>query len=275
MQLTQGQNQPARGEEGRLIRSLFVARPGQKLIVADYSMMELRLAAHFSEDPTMVAAFKQGLDLHNVTAAGQMDVSYEEFIRRYAAGDAACVTARFIGKTSNFGLLYGMGPRRFQRLLLVDAGVKVSQEHAHALVVDFNDTYLALTAWKRDIERFILKHGYIDTIRGRKRRLPDAASPVEWIRRAALRQGVNARIQGSCADLICEVIPPIHDQFVALGGSLLLQVHDELVGEAPEAKAPLLARLMSTMMTEHTRGFRVPLVAEAGIGDTWGGAGGK
>jgi DNA polymerase-1 len=122
------------------------------------------------------------------------------------------------------------------------------------------------------LSRWIVEHEYIDTIAGRKRRLPSVASPVEWIRRGALRQGINARIQGSCADIICEVIPPIQDQFVALGGSLLLQVHDELVGEVPHERAELAAGLMSKMMTETTRDFLVPLVAEAGIGDTWGGA---
>jgi DNA polymerase I-like protein with 3'-5' exonuclease and polymerase domains len=266
------QNQPARGEEGRLIRSLFIARPGYKLVVADYSMMELRLAAHFSGDPVMVGAFKQGLDLHAVTAASQQGVEYGDFMDSLAQGDPQATKARFIGKTSNFGLLYGMGPHKFQKLLLVDAGVKVSLDEAFELVEQFNDTYETLTRWKRELSRWIVEHEYIDTIAGRKRRLPSVASPVEWIRRGALRQGINARIQGSCADIICEVIPPIQDQFVALGGSLLLQVHDELVGEVPHERAELAAGLMSKMMTETTRDFLVPLVAEAGIGDTWGGA---
>lgn len=266
------QNQPARGAEGQLVRSLFIARPGHQLVVADYSMMELRLAAHFSGDPVMIQAFREGRDLHSVTAAGQKGMTYEDFTCALASGDAQAKTARFIGKTSNFGLLYGMGPRKFQKLLMVDAGVKVSLDEAFALVEQFNDTYQVLTRWKRDLSRWIEEHGYVDTIRGRKRRLPGVFSEVEWIRRGALRQGINARIQGSCADLICEVIPPIQDQFVALGGSLLLQVHDELVGEAPDEHASLAARLMSKMMTENTRDFLVPLVAEAGVGQTWGGA---
>jgi DNA polymerase I-like protein with 3'-5' exonuclease and polymerase domains len=266
------QNQPARGEEGRLIRSLFVARPGHKLVVADYSMMELRMAANFSGEPKMINAFREGLDLHSLTAAGQMGMSYAEFVDALEAGDAQAKKARFIGKTSNFGLLYGMGPRKFQKLLLVDAGVKVSLDEAVGLVDDFNKTYATLTEWKRDIERFIQKHGYIDTLRGRKRRLPDVWHGPDWAKKAALRQGVNARIQGSCADIICEVIPPIQDQFLALGGSLLLQVHDELVGELPSSQADLGSKLMSKMMTENTRHMTVPLVAEAGIGDTWGDA---
>jgi DNA polymerase-1 len=146
---------------------------------------------------------------------------------------------------------------------MVDAGVKVSLDAAFALVDDFNTTYAALTAWKRELGRWITQHGYIDTLRGRKRRLPDVTSPVEWIRRAAIRQGINARVQ---------VIPPIQDQFVSFGGSLLLQVHDELVGELPDGVAEVGAKLMSKMMTENTRDFLVPMVAEAGVGQTWYGA---
>jgi DNA polymerase I-like protein with 3'-5' exonuclease and polymerase domains len=265
------QNQPARGEEGKLIRSLFVARPGQSLVVADYSMMELRLAANLSRDPVMTAAFREGKDLHAITAAGQMGISYEEFLARLSAADPDAKRARFIGKTSNFGLLYGMGSAKFQRLLLVDAGVKVSLKESEQLIEDFRTTYPVLRQWKMGVTRYIGRKGYITTLSGRKRRLPDAFSDVEWMKNRAMRMGVNAYIQGSCADIINKAIPAIQEQFRALGGSLLLQVHDELVGEVPSDAAPQAARLMSRLMVEEAnQNLTVPLVAEAGIGLNWG-----
>jgi DNA polymerase I-like protein with 3'-5' exonuclease and polymerase domains len=265
------QNQPARGEEGKLIRGLFVARPGHSLVVADYSMMELRVAANLSRDPAMINAFQNDLDLHGWTAAGQQGVDYADFMERYEAGDPDAKRHRFIGKTSNFGLLYGMGAVKFQRLLLVDAGVKVSLEESEELIEDFRTTYPVLRQWKMGVMRYIGRKGYITTLAGRKRRLPEAFSDVEWMKNRAMRMGVNAYVQGSCADIINKAIPAIQDYFRYLGGSLLLQVHDELVGEVPTDAAPTAARIMSKLMVEEAnKDFQVPLVAEAGIGQTWG-----
>jgi DNA polymerase I-like protein with 3'-5' exonuclease and polymerase domains len=267
------QNQPARGEEGRLVRSLFVARPGHSLVVADYSMMELRVAANLSRDPAMINAFQNDLDLHGWTAAGQQGVDYADFMERYEAGDPDAKRHRYIGKTSNFGLLYGMGAVKFQRLLLVDAGVKVSLQESEQLIEDFRTTYPVLRQWKMGVMRYIGRTGYITTLSGRKRRLPEAFSDVEWMKNRAMRMGVNAYVQGSCADIINKAIPAIQDYFRYLGGSLLLQVHDELVGEVPTDAAPTAARIMSKLMVEEANAeFQVPLVAEAGIGPNWGAA---
>jgi DNA polymerase I-like protein with 3'-5' exonuclease and polymerase domains len=267
------QNQPSRGDEGAVIRNLFVARPGFKLVVADYSMMELRMAANFSKDPVMCAAFREGRDLHSLTCAGQQKTTYENVVARIAAGDHAMVTARKIAKNSNFGLLYGMGARKFQRFLLVETGVKVSLDEAYALIDDFNRTYSVLSAWKHDMERWVLKHEYIPTVRGRKRRFPGITEYVDWQKAGALRQAINARVQGSCADIINEVMPAIHGRFVMMGGSLLLQVHDELVGEVPAEHAERAASLMASLMVETINpDLTIPLVAEAGIGDSWGAA---
>jgi DNA polymerase I-like protein with 3'-5' exonuclease and polymerase domains len=265
------QNQPARGEEGRLIRGLFVARPEHSLVVADYSMMELRVAANLSRDPAMINAFQNDLDLHGWTAAGQQGVDYADFMARYEAGDPDAIKHRFIGKTSNFGLLYGMGAVKFQRLLLVDAGVKVSLEESEQLIEDFRTTYPVLRQWKMGVMRYIGRKGYITTLAGRKRRLPEAFSDVEWMKNRAMRMGVNAYVQGSCADIINKAMPEIQHWFRYFGGSLLLQVHDELVGEVPTEHAKQAASLMSRLMVEEAnKDFQIPLVAEAGIGQTWG-----
>jgi DNA polymerase I-like protein with 3'-5' exonuclease and polymerase domains len=267
------QNQPSRGDEGAVIRNLFVARPGFNLFVADYSMMELRMAANFSKDPVMCIAFREGRDLHSLTCAGQQNTTYDDVVARIAAGDHAMVTARKIAKNSNFGLLYGMGGRKFQRFLLVETGVKVSLDEAYALIDDFNRTYSTLAQWKREMERWVLTHEYMPTVRGRKRRFPDIADYIDWQKAGAVRQAINARVQGSCADIINEVIPNIQATFRDLGGSLLLQVHDELVGEVPAENAERAGRLLAKMMVERINpDLTVPLVAEVGIGDSWGAA---
>jgi DNA polymerase I-like protein with 3'-5' exonuclease and polymerase domains len=266
------QNQPSRGPEGKLVRSLCIARPGYQLVVADYSMMELRVAAHYANDQEMMRAFREGLDLHSLTAANQIGMAYEEFAANYET-DPALKQARQIGKTSNFGLLYGMGPKKFQRYLLVQNGVKVTQDEAWALIEGFNTTYAGITKWKRQTIRFIEKHGYVPTFGGRKRRLPDINSTDMAKRRTAERQGINARVQGGCADIICEAIPAIQSVMQEFGGSLLLQVHDELVAEVPTAYAESAARIMERMMVEKAnRTLTVPLVVEAGIGPSWASA---
>lgn len=267
------QNQPSRGPEGKLIRSCFVARPGHMLVVADYNMMELRMAAHFSRDPEMMRAFREGLDLHTLTAANQVGYDYETAAAALEEGDPAMKAARQIGKTSNFGLLYGMGPKKFQRFLLVQNGTKVSYDDAWGLIESFNDTYAGITTWKRQVERFAQQHQYVLTIRGRKRRLPDIRSDDMAKVRTAQRQAVNAVVQGSCADIICEAIPAIQQAMKEFGGYLLLQVHDELVAEVPEEYAESAARIMERLMVERVnQELRVPLVCEAGIGKDWASA---
>lgn len=265
------QNQSARGEEGKVVRSLFVARPGYQLVVADYSMMELRLAAHFSEDAEMCRAFTEGLDLHSLTAAGQMGLDYDDFTQRLEDGDTACKRARFIGKTSNFGLLYGMGAKKFQRYLLVENGVKVSLAEAQVLIESFNTTYSGIQRWKRSVSSYVKANGFVWTLGGRKRRLPAVNSLDTVASSMAHRQAINARVQGSCADIINGVMPEAQERLRELGGYLLLQVHDELVAEVPEEFAKYAAKVVERVMTAPNEKYnlRVPLVAEAGIGESW------
>lgn len=267
------QNQPSRGEEGKLIRDLFVAREGMSLVVADYSMMELRVAAHYSNDEMMMKAFAEGMDLHTLTASTQSGVPYDTLLERIANGDVEAKTARQIGKTSNFGLLYGMGAKKFQMYLLVQTGVKVTEDEAQQLINGFDSTFAGVTEWKKRVVRWSKQLGYVQTIAGRKRRLPDLRSDERWEVMRAERQGVNAVIQGSCSDIICEAMPHIHRSLRSLGGSLLLQVHDELVAEVPTELSTTAAKIIETLMTEPAnQRLRCPLVAEAGIGQSWGSA---
>lgn len=269
------QNQPSRGEEGKLVRSLFVARPGHKLVVADYGMMELRVAAHYSRDETMLRAFEEGLDLHALTASAQSGIPYDDLLARIAAGDVAAKTARQIGKTSNFGLLYGMGAGKFRTYLLVENGVRVTMEEAQALIDGFDSTFAGVTAWKDDVVRWAHRLGYVQSFLKRKRRLPELRSRDRWEVARAERQAVNYIVQGGCADIMVYVMPRIQQALAAVGGSILLSVHDEIVAEVPDSGAATAARLVSTLMADlptETFGLRCPLVAEAGVGDNWGDA---
>lgn len=267
------QNQPSRGEEGKLVRDLFVARPGMSIVVADYSMMELRVAAHYSGDETMMKAFAEGMDLHTLTASTQSGVPYDVLSERIGNGDVEAKLSRQIGKTSNFGLLYGMGAKKFQMYLLTQTGVRVTEDEAQRLIDGFDSTFAGVTEWKKRVVRWSKRLGYVQTISGRKRRLPDLHSSERWEVMRAERQGVNAVIQGSCSDIICAAMPHIHRSLKSLGGSLLLQVHDELVAEAPTELATTAAKIIETLMTEPAnQTLRCQLVAEAGIGQSWGSA---
>lgn len=265
------QNQPARGADGALMRSLFVARPGYKLVVADYSMMELRMAAHFSEDAAMLEAFNNGLDLHTLTAAGQRGLTYDELAELLATGDVSAKQWRLVGKNSNFGFLYGMGAKKAQRYLLVETGVKFSVDESQDLITGFDTTYAGITAWKQRTLRRAARDGYVTTLAGRKRRLPDLRNRADPYKRGqAERQAINAIIQGSCADVISGCMPPLQQALRGLGGSLLLQVHDELVAEVPIEHAEDAARAMENFMVGLVNPhLACPLVAEAHIGLNW------
>lgn len=264
------QNIPAHGEVGQRARNCFIARPGHKLVVADYSAMEMVLWAHFSKDPLLIESISSGLDMHAMTAAGQHNIPYDEFMERYHNGDQEVKEWRAIGKTSNFGALYGIGAKKFQRFLLVKNGVLVPLDESQRLLTAIDETYPEGYAWKQQVWRFVGKHGYVLTMARRKRRLPQAIDGLFWQKREAERQAVNTCIQGSCGDIICEAMPPIQKMLQGLGGTLLLQVHDELVAEVPEQNAELAAELMPRMMVGFVNPrLRCKLSAEVGIGNTW------
>lgn len=277
------QNIPSRGDIGEEARRLFIARPGFKLIVADYSQMELRVMAHYSGDEKLIKAFSDHQDLHILTGAAFAQMTYDDLLALYKSGDPKGKELRQLGKTGNFALMYGMGPVKFARYLLVNNKYEITVDEAREWIKRFNEMYSGTTAWKEGgfspkkqadipgVHKWVLKHGYIKTLSGRYRRLPDAFNREKWIRDTACRQGVNAIIQGTCGDIICHAMIQIHHAFKQLGGSLLLQVHDELVGEVPEEYAELAVTIMETYMNGYglVTQLDLPLVAEASSGDNW------
>ena len=267
------QNIPVRTEFSRRIRKAFLPEQGWQLISADYSQIELRILAHLSGEDVLVEAYRNGDDVHAVTA---------RLLFVKAEGEAVSSEERRLGKTINFGVIYGMGAQRFAR----ETGV--SQSQAKDFLSKYKQRYPKVFAFLELQERLALSRGYVETILGRRR--PFAFDPsglgrllgkdpleidLEVARRGGmeaqqLRAAANAPIQGSSADIIKLAMVQLHHQLAASGlpARLLLQVHDELVLEAaPDGLEAVLALTRETM--ERAVTLAVPLVVETGVGPNW------
>jgi DNA polymerase-1 len=249
------QNIPVRTEVGRQLRKAFTAPDGKKLICADYSQIELRLLAHFSVDPAMLDIFHQNLDIHTSVASQVFDVSM----------DAVTREQRDKAKTINFGIIYGVSPvglaRRIKGMSVADAAT---------LIDGYKERF-------PDIERFFqkciqqaLEQGYVSTLTGRRRAIPEIHSPSRVRQSQGERLAINTVIQGSAADLIKVAMVNVQHRIDrdSLPLKLLLQIHDELVFETPEETTKEQAAIVCEEM-EQAMTLRVPLETEAGIGDNW------
>ncbi|WP_027361953.1 DNA polymerase I [Halodesulfovibrio aestuarii] len=253
------QNIPARGEFGTRMRSCFVAAEGKKLVSADYSQVELRVLAHCSQDPTLLEAFKQDRDIHSSTAALLFDSTVED------------VTSdqRRNAKTINFGLIYGMGPQKLAGEL------KITLTEAKEFIRRYFEKLQHLKEFYDKVEEDAKLHGYVATLAGRRRYLPEITSGNNMMQSQARRQAINTVIQGSAADIIkIAMIKTAEDlQLKQLKAQLILQIHDELVLEVPtenaEAAASRLQEIMSNIAPDGKNLMDVPLKVDAGIGDRW------
>jgi DNA polymerase-1 len=248
------QNIPIRTELGREIRAAFVPREGWKLLVADYSQIELRLLAHMSHDPVLVEAFRNGEDIHTRTAAEVFRVPplmVTPDMRRSA-------------KAVNFGIVYGQTPFGLATSLGID------RKEAEAYIRTYFELHAGVKRFIQETIAEVRKNGCAVTLFGRKRPIPDMHSRNPNARSFAERTAVNTPLQGTAADLI--KLAMIHiDALIQrdkLEARMLLQVHDELVLEAPPAEAEKVARIVKREM-ESVHKLDVPLVADAGIGDNW------
>jgi DNA polymerase I len=248
------QNIPIRTDIGREIRKGFVADAGMLFLAVDYSQIELRVLAHFSGDPAFVTAFTQGIDVHEQTAAVIFDVPVED------------VTAgmRAQAKTVNFATLYGQGPFGLARQL------GISRDEARAFI----DTYFQRFQGVRDFldaqVEMAKKEGYVETLMGRRRFVPELASKNWSIRQFGERVAQNTPIQGTAADLMKKAMIDVQAALDAAGAKarMLLQVHDELLLEVPTGEIDAVRDLVVARM-EGAVELNVPLVADWGVGANW------
>ncbi|WP_165174774.1 DNA polymerase I [Desulfovibrio sp. ZJ369] len=253
------QNIPVRGPLGKRMRACFIAGPGQCLVSADYSQVELRVLAHISQDAALLDAFRQGEDIHARTAALIFDLPPEQ----------VSPDQRRNAKTINFGLIYGMGAQKLAQEL------KISTAEAKDFIGRYFARLTGLKAFYEDVEAAAKRQGFVTTLGGRRRLLPEILSANGQAFALARRQAINTVIQGSAADIIkLAMLAVAHDpQLREMNARLLLQVHDELLLEAPEdtarAAGARVAELMSAVAPGGER-LSVPLAVDWGIGHDWG-----
>jgi DNA polymerase-1 len=249
------QNIPVRTELGRRVRRAFVAPPGRTLIAADYSQIELRIMAHLSGDVAMREAFARGDDIHDVTARG---------IFAIPDGASADANQRRIAKSVNFGLLYGMSDFGLAQRLGID------RLEAKAMTEAYFARFPMVRAWIESNLEFGRENGYVQTILGRRRYMPDLRSRNYPMRAAAEREATNAPMQGSAADLMKVAMVKIDAAFTKakLDASMLLQIHDELIFEVADTAAARAATIVKTEM-ESAQTLAVPLAVTLKGGPTW------
>ena len=244
------QNIPVRSEAGRSIRRAFVAPPGSVFVVADYSQIELRVMAHLSEDPGLVEAFAQGLDIHTATAARVFGVE----------PDLVSAEMRRMAKVINFGLLYGM--EAFGLAQRLGSSRDEAKAHMEAYFSQFPDVKAFLDGVVTDARRM----GYTATLFGRRRYLPELKSDNFRIRQMGERMALNAPIQGTAADIIKKAMIDL-EPALADDARMLLQIHDELIVECAADSVDAVERTIEAVMQDVV-GLRVPLVVDVAHGDT-------
>ena len=249
------QNIPIRTELGRRIRAGFVAEKGNLFVGADYSQVELRLLAHLSGDAELIRRFRQGDDIHTTTAAAVFGV----------APSAVSPELRRRAKVINFGILYGMSPFGLSREL------GIGGKEAKTYIDHYFDRYPGVKEYIDGLKASARKNGYVLTIMGRRRFLKDIDSRNKVLREAAERMAINTPIQGSAADLIKMAMIRVDREFRESGmeARLILQVHDELIVEAPGREAAGSERILKEAM-EGVAKLSVPLTVSVSRGKNWG-----
>ena len=248
------QNIPVRKELGAQIRRMFVASPGMTLVDADYSQIELRLLAHISGDKTMQEAFLSGEDFHSVTASQVFDTPLDE----------VTPTLRSRAKAVNFGIVYGISAFS----LAQDIGVLPNE--AKAYMEAYLSKYHGVRDYMKSIVEKARRDGYVSTLYGRRRALPELKSSNFNMRQFGERVALNMPIQGTAADIIKLAMVAVYRRLKEenLQAKLILQVHDELIVECPESEAEHVCEILSWEMA-HTAELAVPLLADAHIGHSW------
>ena len=248
------QNIPIRGEDGKEIRKAFIPEPGCLFFSADYSQIELRVMAHLSQDPNMIEVFREGKDLHAATAANIYKKPIEEVTR----------DERTKSKRANFGIIYGI------TVFGLAERLDIPRDEAKMLIDGYFATFPEVHDYMEKSKEVARKQGYVTTLFGRRRYLPDINSANSVVRGFAERNAINAPIQGTAADIIKVAMIHIFQRFKAEGikSKMILQVHDELnFSVYPEEKEKVERIVIEEMQNAFK--MAVPLVADSGFGDNW------
>jgi len=248
------QNIPVREEEGREIRGAFIPSDGNMLVSADYSQIELRLMAHYSEDEGLIEAFKSGVDIHASTAAKVFGV----------AENAVTSKMRRDAKAVNFGIIYGISDFGLSK------NIGCSVKEAHEFIAKYLDTYPKIRDFMKKSVEYAREHGFVVTEMGRIRALPEISSSNYAVRSFGERAALNMPLQGTAADIIKLAMIRVFDRLKAenLRSKIILQVHDELILDVPMDELDRVQALVRDEM-EHVVALKVPLTVNVENGKTW------
>lgn len=248
------QNIPIRGQLGGEIRKAFIAPKGKILLAADYSQIELRIMAHLADDPGLKKAFNQGLDIHSATAAKIFNVPVDQVTKEQ----------RLVGKTMNFATLYGQGPHALSRQLGVD------YETARQYIVEYFEQFPKVREWMQETLEFGYKNGYVETLWGRKRYIPELQASNRMLKAAGERAAVNHPVQGTAADMIKKAMVEIDNELRKGDGcQMILQVHDELLFDCTSRSVHKVGKMVKEKMEKALK-LSIPVVIDLKIGPNWG-----
>ncbi len=249
------QNIPVRGEMAKEIREAFIAPPGTYLLAGDYSQIDLRALAHLSQDPNLTSAFRQDADIHTATAAQLFSVA------------PAQVTAamRRLAKTVNFGVIYGMSDYGLEQ------ATELSRQEAAQFITAYFERYPGIKAYLESTKAEARRSGYVQTILGRRRRIPEINAANRQVREAAERMAINMPVQGTSADIIKVAMINLDREISRqkLKSKMLLQVHDELIFEVPQEEMEIMRELVPEVMSTALV-LSVPLKVDLKTGRNWG-----
>ena len=248
------QNIPVRNAEGRRVRQAFIPAEGSKMVAADYSQIELRIMAHLSEDPSLLAAFAAGQDIHRATAAEVFSTHPEQ----------VTIDQRRSAKAINFGLIYGMSAFGLAKQL------NIGRKQAAEYIDTYFDRYPGVLNYMNSVRSSAAEAGYVETYFGRRLYLPEINSRNGMRRQAAERTAINAPMQGTAADIIKLAMISVDDwlQNSDLRSVMIMQVHDELVLEVPEDELQVVSEGLKQRM-ERAATLKVPLLVDVGVGNNW------
>ena len=249
------QNIPVRGEMAKEIREAFIAPPGSYLLAGDYSQIDLRALAHLSQDPNLKAAFQQDADIHAATAAQLFSVAPAQ----------VTPAMRRLAKTVNFGVIYGMSDYGLEQ------ATELSRQEAAQFIAAYFEKYPGIKGYLETTKAEARRSGYVQTILGRRRHIPEINSANRQVRTAAERMAINMPVQGTSADIIKVAMINLHREMnrQKLRSKMLLQVHDELIFEVPQEEMEVMRKLVPEVMSTALV-LSVPLKVDIKTGTNWG-----